>query len=622
MKRVAVLILTILTLAVCAERAVSALSDSKADAVVNPLEEQTPVWVRIHAYTPQAAAGLAHLQLDVTSSGLSDGLHVLASEAQLRAVTSLGYTYDKLDEELLAGFDQWGHRDGRDFYDGYRTYAEAVVEMQQLVADHPDIFVLWDIGDTHEGRDIWVVKVSDNPATDEENEGEIFIHGNTHAREIMTLEIPMYILNELADAYGTDPDITYLINHREVFILPTLNPDGHVYVEGHTSGDPGHWWRKNRSPQQYGATGVDLNRNYGYQWGYDDSGSSGWPWDITYRGTEPFSELETTAVHDFFIDHPDIEFAMSYHSYGEYLLVPWGYINAPTPDNTHFLQQANAMNQVVYDNHYDDPPRQYNIGRCGQLLYPVNGDFTDWSYGGDSFSGGSFPGGVFGYTFEVNTLSEGGFGPDASYIEPTCELHYAVFLWMLENGVDTSAAQIADLQVRAVDEGVRITFNDCGCESGVYWVQRREGDAWRDLHTQALDIDTVNAYLDLNVQPETAYTYRVRTVSDSGEEAVFGPVELLTPPAGALQAELLQPFPNPLTPGASAAVVFRLPVAGAVSLAVYDTAGRRVDTLAAGSHAAGRHSLSWDSTGVAPGVYLLRLETNGESLTRRVLIRN
>ncbi len=106
MKRVAVLILTILTLAVCAERAVSPLSDSKADAVVNPTEEQDLAWVRIHAYTPQAAAGLAHLQLDVTSSGLSDGLHVLASEAQLRAVTSLGYTYDKLDEELLAGFDQ------------------------------------------------------------------------------------------------------------------------------------------------------------------------------------------------------------------------------------------------------------------------------------------------------------------------------------------------------------------------------------------------------------------------------------------------------------------------------------------------------------------------------------
>jgi hypothetical protein len=117
------------------------------------------------------------------------------------------------------------------------------------------------------------------------------------------------------------------------------------------------------------SSGIDLNRNYGYQWGYDNYGSSPDPYDATYRGSAAFSEPETQVIRNFTNTINPIG-SMNYHSYGGMVLYSWNYVNQPSPHQATFEGYASAM---TAQNGYD-------YGRCGQLMYPSNGDACDWSY--------------------------------------------------------------------------------------------------------------------------------------------------------------------------------------------------------------------------------------------------
>jgi hypothetical protein len=173
--------------------------------------------------------------------------------------------------------------------------------------------------------------------------------------------------NWLVDNYdGGDTRAAYILDNATVYILPIANPDGYAYNMPN-----GGMHRKNMNYTL--GDGVDLNRNWGYEWGHDDYGSSPNPNDETYRGTAPFSEPETQVQSNFMIDVQPIV-SMSYHTYGGDLLYPWGYENSPTPDDALFQSWASAM---TADNGYE-------YGRCGQVLgYTSNGDQMDWTYCGE-----------------------------------------------------------------------------------------------------------------------------------------------------------------------------------------------------------------------------------------------
>jgi carboxypeptidase T len=110
----------------------------------------------------------------------------------------------------------------------YHTYAEMVTEIHAVEAAHPDIVHVFSIGKSYQGRDIWAAKISDNVGTDE-NEPEILFDALHHAREHLTVEQALYLFHLLADNYGTDTQITNLVNGREIWIIFAVNPDGFVY---------------------------------------------------------------------------------------------------------------------------------------------------------------------------------------------------------------------------------------------------------------------------------------------------------------------------------------------------------------------------------------------------------
>ncbi len=318
-------------------------------------------------------------------------LPVIITEAQLRTLKEYGWEVTILNEDLVRHFDEKVNKDGK--LGAYHTYDEMLQAMQKIADLHPDIARLVDIGDSWEktqgiaDRDIWAMKISDNPFVEEADEPDVLIMGCHHARELISVEIPLAIIRFLTKRYSQDYHVDLLVDTREIWIVPMVNPDGHVYVE---EVDP--MWRKNRNTNGSGDPyyqGVDLNRNYGFQWGYDDFGSSPYASASDYRGTAPFSEPETRAIRDL-AESRDFVLSLSYHSFGDLFLFPWCFAGEDTDDDGAYRKLGRnytRKNGYIYGNVRDG------------LIYSTNGDTDDWMYGEQLTKNK-----IFGATVEVGYM--------------------------------------------------------------------------------------------------------------------------------------------------------------------------------------------------------------------------
>ena len=295
---------------------------------------------------------------------------------------------------------------------GYYTFNEIVENLDELSQDYPNLVAQKiSIGETLEGRQIWAIKMSDNPNVDED-EPEVLYTGLHHSREPMSYMNLFYYMNWLVENYDSDPIAKNILDQRELWFVPALNPDGLVYNQ-QISPNGGALQRKNRKETcNGGVDGVDLNRNYGYAWNCqgnflgnqcESSGSSGDGCDETYRGTFAFSEPETQAMRDFVEEH-DFPVAFNYHSYSNLLLYPFGY----TYNNPMNQDDLNTFDQIGQELVSENG---YYLGTGVDILYPVNGEACDWMYGSH---------GIFAYTPEVGS-SQDGFWPATSRIIPLCE---------------------------------------------------------------------------------------------------------------------------------------------------------------------------------------------------------
>jgi murein tripeptide amidase MpaA len=252
----------------------------------------------------------------------------------------------------------------------YHSSRELEQDLFALEDSYPNLIRISVIGESLEGRNIYALKISDNVNSDE-SEAEVIFIGCHHAREWISVEIPYLLAKYLVENYASDPQVQNFVNQSEIWIVPLLNPDGleysiHFY----------RYWRKNRRDNQDGTYGIDLNRNYGYQWGNDNVGSSPYTFSNTYRGPSSFSEPETQAIRDLFAQR-NFSAVISYHSYSQVILYPWGYIDQPSADDVLLEQMATDMStqmQAVNGN-------IYGFMQSGEGFYLTNGDTTDWSYG-------------------------------------------------------------------------------------------------------------------------------------------------------------------------------------------------------------------------------------------------
>jgi hypothetical protein len=256
----------------------------------------------------------------------------------------------------------------------YHSYSSLKTELQNLENNYTNITKVYDIGDSWEktqgiaDRDILAIKISDNVTNEEEDEPDILFMGGTHAREWISVEVPFYLAKYLVEHYSTDQKVKQLVDSREIWIVPLVNPDGLEY-----SRTDNRLWRKNRRDNGDGTFGVDLNRNFGYKWG--QQGSSGDSASNTYRGTAPFSEPETQAIRKLVSTH-NFSSSISYHSYSQLVLYPWGYTKDATQHEVQLSKMAEDMaNEIKKVHGKNYTPEQ------GSDLYITSGGSDDWLYG-------------------------------------------------------------------------------------------------------------------------------------------------------------------------------------------------------------------------------------------------
>lgn len=420
-------------------------------------------------------------------------LDVQLDRSELAALTKLGIGYDILIDDLQARHDaRWDHMrrlerldaDRRPrgasahddaWFSNYKQFADIVAYFNSIAANHPGIASLSDIGDSLEGNDIYALTLTgpdsaENPVADRP---VVLWNGGQHAREWVSPMTVSYIASKLADDYGSDPRVTGLIDSTRIVIVPVMNPDGYLY----TWSDE-RFWRKNRRDNGDGTFGVDLNRNWGFEWG--GQGASPFSEDDTYHGHGPFSETETQVMRDLSLSYGDkLVSHIDYHTYSQLILWPFGYaegVQTPEPDRTFFDGLSVALSDEIfaYSGVFYSPIQ--SVG-----LYPAAGTSSDWYYGDL---------GVKSLTFELRPGSGAGFegfDPPPSVILPTAQENYEAAKLFVERTTlpVTFAHQAVELVVAQEPTEVVLTVTDIveSHDSGSVMLLSRIGESENDVAT-------------------------------------------------------------------------------------------------------------------------------------------
>ena len=313
---------------------------------------------------------------------------------------------------------------------GYRNYEDVTTELQLIALTHSDITQLTSLGNSTcydyylAGDDdysdfqfeVWCLKLSDNPEVNED-EPNIFFAAEIHAREPISLEVDMYILNYLVSNYGIIDSVTAWIDSTQIWFIPLMNPDGHKLVtEGwHTM------HRKNMRdnnangiPDYSTADGVDLNRNFGYVWG--ENGTSNDPNSNLYHGPYEWSEQESVFARDLIYTHKFFA-GITYHSYGQYVLYPLGHLSGVCSYD-HEIMDELAINMAatiprISGGGYYTPMQAVDFG------YTCQGTMGDWGYAEQR---------IFSFTIELATT----YIPQESQVDQICQDNLQAALIMLD----------------------------------------------------------------------------------------------------------------------------------------------------------------------------------------------
>ncbi len=274
---------------------------------------------------------------------------------------------------------------------GHLKWAEAIAKLDSMRQEYPSLVsAKFSIGNSYESRPMWTIRITKNPDAPT-GRPEVWYNGVTHAREPMGMMNVFYYIYWLLENYNVDPIATYILNNRELYFTPFINPDGYYYNQT-TNPNGGGMWRKNRTPQG-SSIGTDLNRNFGTWnfWNSSNGGSSTVQSSDTYRGPYPFSEPETQNFKNF-VNSRNFKTELDYHTYGNYLIKPYAWCDpTPTPDDAIFNELGN---DIVADNHFTFGTPFQTVG------YYVRGGDLDWLYSTDSTGHTSH---VFTFTPEVGT---------------------------------------------------------------------------------------------------------------------------------------------------------------------------------------------------------------------------
>ncbi|RCK73980.1 MAG: Fibronectin type III domain protein [Ignavibacteriae bacterium] len=374
------------------------------------------IYKQIKIYIPDQVTFQKLLQTGIDLEGaegkIGDWIQIVVNEKELELLKTFGFVYliliddysKFLESRLYKGpYNALGF--GYGSMGGYYTYNEVIQQLDSMKLLYPNLITAKQvIGTSIQGRYIFAVKISDNPDLNESNEPSVLYTALTHAREPQGMMTVIYYMWWLLENYNNNPEANYLVNNRQMWFIPVINPDGYVYNQT-TNPNGGGMWRKNRRNNGDGSFGVDLNRNFGpyAYWDAPNGGSSTTPSTDTYRGVAPFSEPETYTIQNF-LAGKNIRACLNYHTYSNLLIYPYGALVRETPDSLIYREFAKEMTKY---NGYVYGTDQQTVG------YATRGNSDDYMYDGNIPNNGK----IFAMTPEVGSSSDG-FWPPTPRILP------------------------------------------------------------------------------------------------------------------------------------------------------------------------------------------------------------
>ncbi|XP_076302722.1 carboxypeptidase B-like [Lasioglossum baleicum] len=243
----------------------------------------------------------------------------------------------------------------------YPNYNEVNDYLNYVTRTYSDVASLINIGNSYEGRAMKVLKLS----TGGKNKPAIFIDAGIHAREWIAPATALYIVDQIVENNKN------LLSQVDWYILPVLNPDGYEFTHSKSAN---RLWRKTRSDTGSVCKGVDGNRNYDIAW--MTVGASDNPCSDTYAGPKPFSEPETKQMSNFLLARKgQIKAYITLHSYGQYILYPWGYTTKAPSNNLQLNTLARNCAEVIAKSRNT----RYTYGSSSKTLYPSAGGGDDWA---------------------------------------------------------------------------------------------------------------------------------------------------------------------------------------------------------------------------------------------------
>lgn len=284
----------------------------------------------------------------------------------------------------------------------YHDYAEVGKIMETLNSTHSDVVDVFSIGESYWGRRIYCVRLTNE--SDQRRKTEVLFIGYFHAREQITSELTLYFVAYVATSYGVNRTVTELLNTCVVYVVVALNVDGFQLFA-----------RNDKA--RYSAAGVDLNRNFGYQWGANGSIQA---YNINC-GSKPFSEPETQSVRRLVLSH-NFSYSLCFHSGTELILYPWGYTRYPAPDEQRLVEVGIGLSRATGGETCMQSSR----------LYVTRGSSDDWLYGERGIL--AFTCEIFGLGFFRDDEENGlryQFNPYPEYIMLTIRNWLPAFFYMM-----------------------------------------------------------------------------------------------------------------------------------------------------------------------------------------------
>ncbi|XP_023166118.1 zinc carboxypeptidase [Drosophila hydei] len=321
---------------------------------LSEFSEKYNVWREYDEHSKQvdimvSPADLKHFQLVLKLYGISSQL-------------SIANVQKLIDDEQVSSRDS-----GTFGWKQYYELAEIYEWLDNIFSTYPDVTEEFSIGKSYEGRDIRGIKISHGS-----NKPGIFIESNIHAREWITSASATWFINELLTSQKEE--VRKLADSYDWYIIPVFNVDGFEY--SHRSN---RLWRKTRQPHATSTCiGVDGNRNFNSHF-MENNGASSNPCSETFAGEVPWSEPETKALSDYLTTIKDkFSVYLSFHSYGQWLLSPYGHTADEFPENYEdLLQIGDAFSSAIKNLAYST---DYVHGSTASVLYVASGSSVDWVF--------------------------------------------------------------------------------------------------------------------------------------------------------------------------------------------------------------------------------------------------